>query len=50
MIFQNSKKNFLGIEHSKKDNYQVIIVPYPLENSVSYGTGTKKGPSEIILA
>ena len=50
MIFQNSKKNFLGIEHSKKDNYQAIIVPYPLENSVSYGTGTKKGPSEIILA
>ena len=34
MIFQNSKKNFLGIEHSKKDNYQVIIVPYTLENSV----------------
>ena len=48
MIFQDSKKNFLGIKEPKGSNYKVLIIPYPLENSVSYGKGTKNGPKEII--
>jgi agmatinase len=48
MIFQDSKKNFLGIKELKGSNYKVLIIPYPLENSVSYGKGTKNGPKVII--
>ena len=50
MIFENKKKTFLGIKDSKASNTDVIIVPYPLENSVCYGKGTRMGPGEIIKA
>jgi len=50
MIFENKKNTFLGIKDSKASNTDVIIVPYPLENSVCYGKGTRMGPAEIIKA
>ena len=50
MIFENKKNTFLGIKDSRTPNTDVIIVPYPLENSVCYGKGTRMGPGEIIKA
>ena len=46
------EKNFLGIgkEHSSFDGSRVVIVPIPYERSVSYGTGTKRGPEAILKA
>ena len=50
MNYLSQKKGFLGYDAiSKKDN-NVIIVPFGLEKTVSYGTGTKNGPKEIIKA
>ncbi|MEJ5350297.1 MAG: agmatinase [Melioribacteraceae bacterium] len=46
------KQNFLGIE-KKYSNYkdsQIVILPVPLEKTVSYGKGTSKGPEEILKA
>lgn len=44
------KSNFLGIEKefSSYENSEIIIYSAPLENTVSYGAGTKNGPKEII--
>ncbi len=46
------KTNFLGIEKefSLYENSEIVIYSAPLENSVSYGSGTKNGPREIIKA
>lgn len=48
----SSKSNFLGIEreYSSYENSEIIIYSAPLENTVSYGSGTKNGPKEIIKA
>ncbi len=45
-------KNFHGIDvkPSKAENALFHIIPVPLEQSVSYGTGTSKGPLSIIKA
>jgi len=46
------KQNFLGIE-KKYSNYkdsQIVVLPVPLEKTVSYGKGTSKGPEEILKA
>ena len=50
MNYLNQKKGFLGCEADKKINNKVIIVPFGLEKSVSYGGGTRNGPKEIIKA
>ena len=50
MNFLKQKKGFLGYEAETKINNKVIVVPFGLEKSVSYGTGTKNGPKEIIKA
>ena len=44
--------NFLGIEekYSSFDAANVAILPVPYERTVSYGGGTKKGPSAILRA
>ncbi len=46
------KMNFLGIEKefSSYENSEIVMYSAPLENSVSYGSGTKNGPKEIIKA
>ena len=46
------KSNFLGIkkEFSSYDNSEIVIYSAPLENTVSYGSGTRFGPKEIIKA
>jgi len=55
MKFSTMKNGFLGINQGK--NFQVpyqkakaIVVPFGLENTVSYGHGTKNGPQAIINA
>jgi len=54
-IFKEMKNGFLGQDEGV--NFQkpyiqskTIIVPFGLENTVSYGGGTKKGPHAIISA
>ena len=44
------KKGFLGIDAGQSISPQVIVVPFGLEKTVSYGRGTKNGPKEIIKA
>ncbi len=47
-----TKTNFLGIEKefSSYENSEIVIYSAPLENTVSYGSGTKNGPKEILKA
>ena len=47
--YLSNKKGFLGVDNKTKRE-KVIIVPFGLEKTVSYGGGTKKGPLEIIKA
>ena len=48
--FLKNKDGFLGIDNKTKFNEKVVVVPFGLEKTVSYGGGTKKGPKEIIKA
>ena len=50
MKYLSPKKGFLGIDSDQKINPRVIVVPFGLEKTVSYGGGTKNGPKEIIKA
>jgi agmatinase len=50
MKYLSPKKGFLGIDAELRKSPQVIVVPFGLEKTVSYGGGTKKGPKEIIKA
>ena len=50
MNYLDQKKGFLGYEANPKIENKVVIVPFGLEKSVSYGGGTKNGPKEIIKA
>jgi len=47
--YLSNKKGFLGVDNNSTRN-NVIVVPFGLEKTVSYGGGTKKGPIEIIKA
>ncbi len=49
MKYLSNKKGFLGVDNNSTRN-NVIVVPFGLEKTVSYGGGTKKGPIEIIKA
>jgi agmatinase len=46
------KTNFLAIEKefSNYDDSKIVIYSAPLETTVSYGSGTKNGPKEILKA
>ena len=44
MNYLNQKQGFLGYDNNLKIDNKVVIVPFGLERSVSYGGGTKKGP------
>ena len=50
MNYLSQKKGFLGYEASQKMENKVVVVPFGLEKTVSYGGGTKNGPKEIIKA
>ena len=45
-----AKDGFLGYDADAKIENKVVVVPFGLEKSVSYGGGTKNGPKEIIKA
>ena len=48
--FLSNKKGFLGIDNKFSFKEKVVIVPFGLEKTVSYGSGTRNGPKEIIKA
>ena len=49
MKYLSNKKGFLGIDNnSNKEN--VVVIPFGIEKTVSYGGGTSNGPKEIIKA
>ncbi len=50
MNYLSNKKGFLGIDNKFNFKEKVVIVPFGLEKTVSYGSGTKNGPKEIIKA
>tara|TARA_B100001057_G_scaffold493155_1_gene587044 strand:+ start:1069 stop:1950 length:882 start_codon:yes stop_codon:yes gene_type:complete len=50
MEYLNQKKGFLGFDAVTKKSFKVVVVPFGLEKTVSYGGGTKNGPKEIIRA
>ena len=50
MKYLSNKYGFLGIDNKCKFKEKVVIVPFGLEKTVSYGGGTKNGPKEIIKA
>ena len=50
MNYLNQKKGFLGYDADHKIEHKVVVVPFGLEKTVSYGRGTKNGPREIIKA
>ena len=50
MNYLNQKKGFLGYDADQKKKNKVVVVPFGLEKTVSYGGGTKNGPKEIIKA
>lgn len=51
--FVSQKSGFLGVEEKylkSPDQAKVVVVPFGLEKSVSYGGGTVNGPKAIIKA
>tara|TARA_B100001121_G_scaffold247101_1_gene222373 strand:- start:1975 stop:2904 length:930 start_codon:yes stop_codon:yes gene_type:complete len=48
--YLSNKDGFLGIDNKFNFKEKVVIVPFGLEKTVSYGRGTKNGPQEIINA
>jgi len=45
-----SSEGFLGLPSEIKSKNKVLIIPFGLENTVSYEGGTKMGPKKIIKA
>ena len=50
MNYLSNKKGFLGIDNKFNFKEKAIVDPFGLEKTVSYGSGTKNGPKEIINA
>ena len=50
MKYLLNKNGFLGIDNKFNFKEKVVVVPFGLEKTVSYGGGTKNGPKEIIKA
>jgi len=48
--YLSNKQGFLGIENKFKIREKAVVIPFGLEKTVSYGSGTKNGPKEIIKA
>ena len=50
MNYLSNKNGFLGVDNKFNFSPKVVVVPFGLEKTVSYGGGTKNGPREIIKA
>ena len=50
MKYLSQKKGFLGYDAINDKKPKVVVVPFGLEKTVSYGSGTKNGPKEILKA
>ena len=50
MKYLSNKNGFLGIDNKFSIKEKVVVVPFGLEKTVSYGGGTRNGPKEIIKA
>ena len=50
MNYLSQKKGFLGYDAVSKEKPKVVVIPFGLEKTVSYGAGTKNGPKEILKA
>ena len=50
MIFYSSLLGFLGLPKETVSKNKVCVIPFGLEKSVSYGSGTKYGPKAMINA
>ena len=50
MNYLKNKIGFLGVDNKFKTKQKVVVVPFGLEKTVTYGSGTKNGPKEIIKA
>ena len=50
MKYLSNKNGFLGIDNKVNFKEKVVVVPFGLEKTVSYGGGTRNGPKEIIKA
>ena len=50
MTFLSPLSGFLGLPKKSKSKNQVCVIPFGLEKSVSYESGTKNGPKAIIKA
>ena len=50
MKYLSNKKGFLGVDNKNNKKEKVVIIPFGLEKTVTYGGGTKNGPKEIIKA
>ena len=50
MKFLKQKDGFLGYDANTNIKSKVVVVPFGLEKTVSYGSGTKNAPKEIIKA
>ena len=50
MNYLSNKLGFLGIDNKFNFKEKVVVVPFGLEKTISYGNGTKNGPKEIIKA
>ena len=50
MKYLSNKNGFLGIDNEVDFKEKVVVVPFGLEKTVSYGGGTRNGPKEIIKA
>jgi len=48
--YLSNKKGFLGTDNKINKKENVVVIPFGLEKTVSYGGGTSKGPREIIKA
>ena len=50
MKYLSNKNGFLGVDNKFSFKEKVVVIPFGLEKTVSYGGGTKNGPKEIIKA
>ena len=50
MTFLSSLSGFLGLPQETKSKNYVCVVPFGLEKTVSYGSGTENGPKAILKA